>query len=744
MLNNSILAAALLAAASTFTLSTTAFAQEAPLARGRIIDATTGKPVPGATVFDTATGESAIADDEGNFELPASTGPTRLVVIDPSYKKAEVRFDGTHAVTIELEPVSVRGEEIVVEAERERSTAGQTTMKREEIARVPGSRGDALAAVKNLPGVANTQGFGPNAGLVIRGSSPADSRIFVDGFEIPILYHLGGIQSVLPTEMIDDLVYTPGAFGVELGRASAGTIQVSSRKGARELAGFAEVSFINAATMLQGPLGKKGSFAIAARRSYIDAIIPLVVSSDDLSFTALPRYYDYQARADYELAPHWKLSAFLFGSDDKFAVETAQEDPDQPSRFKNTTRFTRGIASLSYDHAGSSNKLAVSALTQRVGFELGDDRFLRVRPDTLAARDDARIQVANGVAIIAGGEAEYREVGVRVKLPRPPKEGDPNQPSLTHDPLIDVDQSNDGTSLAGWTAVELQPTSRIKTTAGVRVDNFRRNNVVVVEPRVQSRFKLDRSTSLLAAGGLYTRPPDNQDENLQTSLKPERAWQTSLGLENKVSSGLTMTTTVYYNDRSELITAAGARSDTMASDGSATYTNDGTGRSYGAELLLQARTDRFFGWAAYTYARSERKDHPMDETRLFDSDQTHNLIILGSLKLGDTWQLGARFQLTSGTPYTPVTGAVFNSDYNNYTPEYGRINSQRNPAQHQLDIRIDRAFQFQTWKLSGYLDVSNVYMNAPVLGYDYNENYTERTETKGIPILPSIGLRGEF
>lgn len=724
-----------------------AHAQEAALARGKIKDATTGKPVPGATVFNRDTGESAIADDEGNFELLASEGPANLVVIDPSYKKTEARYDGKSAVTITLEPVSVRGEEIVVEAERERTTAGETTMRREEIARVPGSRGDALSAVKNLPGVANTQGFGPDAGLVIRGSSPADSRIFVDGFEIPILYHLGGIQSVLPTEMIDDLIYTPGAFGVELGKASAGTIQVSSRRGSRELAGFAEVSFINASTMLQGPIGKKGSFAFAARRSYIDALIPLVVSGDDLQFTALPRYYDYQGRFDYELTKHLKLGAFIFGSDDVFAVKFAeQQDPDEPSRFKNTTRFTRAIASITYDRPGVYNKLAVSGLTQRVGFELGDDRFLRIKPDTYAARNDARVQVAKGVAIIAGGEAEKGEVGVRVKLPRPPKEGDPTEPNLTHDPLIDVDSNETGEALAAWTAVELQPTSRIKTTAGVRVDNTRRNDVVVVQPRVQTRVKLDKTASLLAAGGLYTRPPDNNDENLQRTLEPERSWQTSLGLENKLSKGITMTTTVYYNHRSNLITAAGARADAMSSDGTNTYTNDGTGRSYGAELLLQARTDKFFGWAAYTYARSQRKDNEMAATRLFDSDQTHNLVLLGSYKFGtgDKWQLGGRFQLTTGTPYTPVVGSVFNSDINNYSAEFGRINSQRNPAQHQVDIRLDRAFQFQSWKLSGYIDVANVYMNAPTLGYEYNQNYTERTETKGIPILPSLGLRGEF
>src|SRR5262249_23819215 len=209
---------------------------------------------------------------------------------------------------------------------------GQATMRRDEIEPIPGSRGDVLSAAKTLPGIANTQGFGPQAGIVVRGSSPADSRTFVDGFEIPLLYHLGGIQSVIPGEMIDDLVYSPGGFGVEWGKASGGMVNVITRRGAQELSGFADVSFVTASGMLHGPLGKDGSFAAAVRRSYVDAVIPLVVpESSSLSFTALPRYYDYQARADYRLTPHLALSGFLIGSDDTFAIATDAINPSDPA-----------------------------------------------------------------------------------------------------------------------------------------------------------------------------------------------------------------------------------------------------------------------------------------------------------------------------------------------------------------------------------------------------------------------------
>ena len=87
---------------------------------------------------------------------------------------------------------------------------------------------------------------------------------------------------------------------------------------------------------------------------------------------------------------------------------------------------------------------------------------------------------------------------------------------------------------------------------------------------------------------------------------------------------------------------------------------------------------------------------------------------------------------------------MFDSDRNQYDPMYGAVNSQRDPSPNQLDLRVDHYWQFPTWKLSAYLDVSNVYMNAPIQGWQYNENYTTRTAITGIPILPSLGVRGEF
>jgi hypothetical protein len=132
--------------------------------------------------------------------------------------------------------------------------------------------------------------------------------------------------------------------------------------------------------------------------------------------------------------------------------------------------------------------------------------------------------------------------------------------------------------------------------------------------------------------------------------------------------------------------------------------------------------------------------------RLFDFDQTHNLVLVGSHRFGKDkhWQVGARFQLTTGKPWTPVTGSVFNSDLNYYRPTYGTLNSERTELQHQLDVRVDRTWNFHKWRLKAFLDVQNVYLHPAAYAYQYSYDYSQKDALKTIPILPSLGIRGEF
>jgi outer membrane receptor protein involved in Fe transport len=279
--------------------------------------------------------------------------------------------------------------------------------------------------------------------------------------------------------------------------------------------------------------------------------------------------------------------------------------------------------------------------------------------------------------------------------------------------------------------------------AGGRYDGFLYNHAHVFQPRGEAKVTLGKNR-VRATAGLYTRPPQYNDENLYADLKPERAWQFTLGAERELREGLTAQATTFLTERSDLIVYATNRSD--ASNADHPYVNRGTGRTYGAELLVTWRGPNHFAWLAYTLSRSVRRDAPEMSERLFDFDQTHNLILVGSRRFGKQkhWQVGARFQLTTGKPWTPVSGSVFNSDLNYYRPTYGTLNSQRTELQHQLDVRVDRTWNFKRWRFKAFLDIQNVYLHPAAYAYQYSYDYSQKDALKTIPILPSVGVRGEF
>jgi hypothetical protein len=173
------------------------------------------------------------------------------------------------------------------------------------------------------------------------------------------------------------------------------------------------------------------------------------------------------------------------------------------------------------------------------------------------------------------------------------------------------------------------------------------------------------------------------------------------------------------------------------------FTNDGVGRIYGGELFARYRGPRLHAWLAYTLSRSERQDR-RDPWRLFEKDQTHVLSAAANYQLGRGWEFGGRFRVTSGNPYTPVQAAVYDANIDTYRPVNARPFSARNPMFQQLDLRIEKTWQFTAWRLACYLDVQNVYNAKNPEGFDYSYDYAQRQRIPGLSILPNLGLRGEL
>jgi len=175
-------------------------------------------------------------------------------------------------------------------------------------------------------------------------------------------------------------------------------------------------------------------------------------------------------------------------------------------------------------------------------------------------------------------------------------------------------------------------------------------------------------------------------------------------------------------------------------------TNAGSGYARGIEFYIQKKMSKnLVGSVAYTYSVSKRRDANILPEYDFEFDRPHNFTLVGGYKLSDKWQIGAKFQYASGSPYTPVVGAVQKGG--EWFAVDGEYNSARYPDYHRLDIRVDRRFHFRTWTLSAYLDLWNAYSRENVSSYRYDiddNGVITREATYDFPMLPILGISAQF
>jgi hypothetical protein len=177
---------------------------------------------------------------------------------------------------------------------------------------IPGTQGDTLKAVQNLPGDAR-----PTASACCGVGIIADTRVYIDGVSIPTLYHFGGLRSTVNNEMVDALIRA-GGYKADHGLGLGGIIDVQTRRPRTDgFHGYAQFDLLDGSAMLEGPLTKNLSFAAAVRRSWVDKTLPYFTSS---SLQLSPAYWDYQARLSYRATTRDTVDLLLLGSDDRLNV----------------------------------------------------------------------------------------------------------------------------------------------------------------------------------------------------------------------------------------------------------------------------------------------------------------------------------------------------------------------------------------------------------------------------------------
>jgi TonB family protein len=735
--------------------------------RGRLREKGTRNPLVDAEVSviarpaggpEAAAVLASVTDADGRFVVEGEPGVAlRVIVADPSHEpcirdlaadkvSAAVPFDVECLVPKRL---GARYE-TTVRAPPPTQAVTRYTLTQPELTSVPGTFGDPLRVVENLPGVARPP-FGLGL-LVIRGAAPADSGIFVEGHSIPILYHFLGGPSILTPRLIKDVEFYPGNFGVKYGNVTAGIIDVGVTTDATpRLHGQVEIRFLDSSAYVEGPLAKGWTGSVSARRSYIDAILPFVLPSS--TTTAAPVYWDYQLGVHRDLAGG-RVALFAFGSDDTLKV--ISKDPSTGTLDIGTeTEFHKVIGVWTSAWGPWVNRLSPAWGWAKIDFGVGQVGFNSTRQD-LELRDEVSRPLGAHVVYRLGLDVDKYFQHLFLNFPNAVVEtrlyGDPASPPMP------INVPEDSLDAALYTDATWQPGHGLTITPGVRGDFFRsvEQNRLTLDPRVVVRWAVTNKQTFKGGAGIFHQMQEAQllDPRYGTpSLPAIRAEQYSLGFVRQLTDKITLDTTFYYVARhNQPVPAPGGG-----------FTASGRERAYGMELILKHEfTERFFGWIAYTLARAEQTAYSVNGAAFSnqgmgslqtgaqgttwyptDFDQTHNLIAVGSYAWR-AWRFGTRFRVVSGTPETPVSEGAYDADMGVYACRQGPTNSARKPTFNELDLRGERLWTFNAWQLGAYLEVWNVYnaTNPELIIPDYRCRGSEAI--RGIPFLPILGVRGMF
>ena len=619
------------------------------------------------------------------------------------------------------------------------------TIRKDELTRIPGTRGDALRAVEILPGVARPQ-FGAGT-LVVRGAAPGDSEVFLEGVSVPLLYHFGGLTSFINSRLLEQIDFYPGNYSARFGRRTGGILEVSTRDPARDrFHGVIETSLIDASLLLEGPITDKLSIAVGFRRSLIDLVFGAVVP-DNVSVTAAPVYYDYQTFLTWRPTDRDRVRLLIYGSSDRFKLFFDEAAGDDPA-VRGKARF---LARFHYHHLSWERRINnrieqdidVMAGPIKLDFGFGDAFTFRGSFQQVYGRSEWRFSLSDKAKLIVGTDlflipADLVFVGPPA---RQAEGGNVNNDPIAGQDTVTVDEKTvvfrPGLYLE--TNLDLGPARLILAT---RMDYFSEIKRWVFDPRLSAIFDVNDQWRIKSGIGLYSQPPEFQesDDTIgNPNLKAIRSVHAGLGVEYDPTPGVSLGVEGFYKYLWD-------RAVSTPNGVPPYFDNQGIGRIYGLELSARLAPEgkRYFGYLSYTLSRSERRDRPGDAWRLFDFDQTHILTAAFSYRFKRNWELGGTFRVVSGNPTTPVVGSYYDGLNDVYFPIYGATNSQRIPLFHRLDVRVEKQWHFEKWKLAFFIDIQNAYNRQNQEDLVFNFDYTESTQLNGLPIIPAIGLRGEL
>lgn len=776
------------------------FAQQAVL-KGHVEDGMSNEPLPFVSVVIAGTTNGMLTDEKGNFQFTGlKPGFYRVQASLLGYKSVvsaqiEINNAKTGFLEIKMEKQDQQLEEVTVNAspfrKTEESPVSLKTIGIAEIEKSPGANRDISQVIKSFAGVLSSPSFRND--IIIRGGGPSESRFYLDGIEVPNINHFatqgasGGAVGILNADFLREVNFYSGAFPADRGNALSGVFEFSQVDGNadkmkfRTSLGASEVS-----ATLDGPAGKKTTYIVSVRRSYLQ----LLFSALKLPF--LPTFNDTQFKVKTRFDAKNELTFIGLGSIDVNKLNLNIKNPDDQQQFilsqlpvNNQWSYTFGAV---YKHFREKSYQTVAVSQSRLNNTL--TKYLENNdssPDNLILKYASQ-ELENRIRFEDNVRMDGFKLNWGTNLDFARYTNSTYQKRFYSGDVLNIDYNTRLNLVKYGLFGQLSHTyfdDRLTLSAGVRMDGNNYSSGMAnllnqFSPRFSASYEFIPRWSLNFNTGRYFELPayttlgfreNNQFVNKQNNLKYISADHLILGVEYEPApdmqfsvEGFSKMYRHYPFSVKDQISLANKGAD-YGVIGDEEVTSTSKGRAYGAEF--QARISSSKGYnlnLSYTLVRSEFQDGT-GKYIVSSWDSKHILSLTASAALKKNWQVGTRYRHVGGLPYTPYDLnrssliAAWDLQGGPYL-DYSKLNSLRFPAFQQLDVRVDKAYFLKRTTLKFYLDIQNLFNtksqstdivvretdgNGNFLTTDNGTRYVLRSvkNTSGT-VLPTIGVQLEF
>lgn len=758
----------------TLIISLSSFAQTVGSISGTVKDKNTQEELIGVALkFSGEETFVIVTDENGAFSLKIPVGRYNLETSHLGYLpyttfNINLSSGNAQIFQIELDEKKQQLQEVVISSGKSARASDMITplatqkLTSEEVKANPGGNFDVSRVIQVLPGVSG--GTTPNRNdIIVRGGGPGENVYYLDGIEIPVLNHFqtqgasGGATGILNVSFIQDLQLSSSAFNSKYHDALASTIVITQRNGnPNQLSGNVRLSGSEFAAMLEGPLSKKTTFMVSARRSYLQFLFKL------LDLPIRPDYYDFQYKVNHKIDSKTELTFIGLGAIDNFKL-AVPKNSDAENEYIN--RANPIIKQWNYTVGATLKRLVnngyYTIAISRNTFFNGADRYednAKKQGEKLFTLDSHEIEnklrfdmnkYKNGWRYSYGADVQYAKY-------------DANIFNVVSPAVIVTSQSEiDLFKFGAYANVsKYLMDDKLLISGGARADmnTFTTdglNPLKTFSPRISSSYNLNEQWSVSASVGSYYKLPvytmlgyrDNEGNLVNKDLKYTNSIHYTMGTEFVPRNSLRFTLEAFYKDYNDypVSTTSGISYANIGTDYSAVggdnYTAIGKGRVYGIEAYVQQKLiSKLFYLASATIYKSEFAGADKSFRR-----STWDYGFLASTTLGykfkNNWDLGLKYRIAGGQPYTPFDIAASTVTYlsaGKGTYDFSQLNEKRLPVFSQLDLRVDKKFNFKTVSLNLFADFQNLLLYKtpllPKFTFERLEDNSGFKTTDGQPI----------